>query len=103
MTEKEKTTDKKLNIQRIYTKDSSCTVENSPDLFRKLEKLKHEMDLKVKHEELDEKEHYEVTLDVTVTTRIAEGERKDDKACVVNVKQAGIFQLEGFEKKEREM
>ena len=77
-------------IQRIYIKDFSLEVPDSPKIF--LEKWEPELnlDLGTKTEKIEDNLH-EVVLTVTVTVKL-----KETTAFLVEVKQAGIFSLNGF-------
>lgn len=77
-------------IQRIYVKDMSLEVPNSPKVFLEKWEPQLHMDLATKTEALDNSNH-EVVLTVTITVKIS-----DKTAFVVEVKQAGIFSLTGF-------
>ena len=103
--------EQKLNVHRIYTKESSCLLENAPQVFRHKGELQHEMKLQFNHTQLDEKNHYEVELDIGVTTSVKQNQdegldKKNKKVekhpviSVIKVKQAGIFQIKGFEDKQ---
>lgn len=78
-----------FNLQRVYTKDISFETPNSPDVF--LQEWKPDMDLNlgIHSKELGENNH-EITLTVTVTVK-----SQDKTAFLVEVQQAGIFQIEG--------
>lgn len=83
-------------IQRIYVKDLSLETPNSPKIFLEQWKPELNMDLATKTEALDDDAH-EVMLTVTVTVK------SDNKvAFLVEVKQAGIFTMRGFEKDQLE-
>ena len=79
-----------LGIQRIYVKDLSFEAPHSPGVFR--EQLNPTLDLHFGNATaaLGEDLH-EVVL--TVTATVKEGERT---IYLVEVKQAGIFQINGF-------
>jgi len=79
-----------LGIQRIYVKDSSFEAPHSPGIFR--EQLNPTLDLHFGNAtaSLGEDLH-EVVL--TVTATVKDGERA---VYLVEVKQAGIFQISGF-------
>ena len=79
-----------FGIQRIYVKDLSLEVPNSPQIFLEEWEPDLNMDLSTNAESLGEGVH-EVMLTVTVTVKI-----KDQTAFLVETKQAGIFSLIGF-------
>lgn len=77
-------------IQRIYVKDMSVEVPNSPRIFLENWEPELNMDLNTKADPI-EASTYEVVLTLTVTVKI-----KTTVAFLVEVKQAGIFTLHGF-------
>ena len=79
-----------FTIQRIYIKDSSFEAPGSPQVFREEWKPEVNVDLQNQTSNLEEGV-YEVILHLTVTTKMA-----DNTAFLVEVKQAGIFTLQGF-------
>ena len=76
-----------LNIQRIYLKDASLEIPNAPQIFLETEAPNVEVQLDVSNALVLEGIH-EVTVTVTVTTRV-----KEQVAFLVEVKQAGIFEI----------
>jgi preprotein translocase subunit SecB len=81
-------------IQRIYTKDVSFETPNSPSIFTEQLQPQSDLDLNSEVNALGE-DHYEIVLTVTVTTK-----SNDKVAFLVEVQQAGIFLLRGFEQNE---
>lgn len=77
-------------IQRLYVKDSSWEVPGSPGIFLKNWEPELSMDINTKAEPLDNNT-YEVVLTLTITVKI-----KTETAFLVEIKQAGIFTLQGF-------
>jgi preprotein translocase subunit SecB len=77
-------------IQRIYVKDMSVEVPNSPKIFLENWEPEMNMDIGTKADPLDSGA-YEVVLTLTITVKI-----KNTVAFLVEVKQAGIFTLQGF-------
>jgi preprotein translocase subunit SecB len=77
-------------IQRIYVKDMSLEVPNSPKVFLENWEPELNMDLGTKADPI-EANTYEVVLSLTVTVKI-----KNTVAFLVEVKQAGIFTLQNF-------
>jgi preprotein translocase subunit SecB len=83
-----------FTIQRVYTKDVSFETPNSPSIFT--EKWHPESNLELNSSvQPMENDLYEVTLSVTVTTKIG-----DKVAFLVEVKQAGVFLVRGFPQQE---
>ena len=81
----------KFEIQKIFIKDMSFESPNAPDIFRKEWKPETDIHLATENKKINDT-LFEVTLNVTVTTK------HDDKtAFLVELKQAGIFTIEGFE------
>jgi preprotein translocase subunit SecB len=76
-------------IQRVYVKDLSFETPNTPDIFREEWEPKLNLDLNTSHTKLEDNV-YEVVLDVTATVN-----NKDNVAFLAEVKQAGIFTIEG--------
>lgn len=81
---------RQFGIQRIYVKDMSLEVPNSPKIFLENWEPEMNMDINTKADPL-EKDSYEVVLTLTITVKI-----KTTVAFLVEVKQAGIFTLQGF-------
>lgn len=82
-------------IQKLYTKDVSLELPNAPQIFQETGQADVKMTLSQRVAELSENVH-EVVLTVTVTATV--GERT---AYLVEVAQAGIFQIEGFNDQAR--
>jgi preprotein translocase subunit SecB len=81
-------------LQRIYTKDISFETPNSPAIFQT--EWKPESGVNMNTEVKKIAEHiYEISLTVTVTTKIA-----NQTAYLAEVKQAGIFSINGFPEQE---
>lgn len=81
-------------IKRIYTKDISFETPNAPTIFTEQLQPETNLDLNSEVNALGE-DHYEIVLTLTVTTKSGE-----KVAFLVEVQQAGIFHIKGFEKKE---
>jgi len=79
-------------MQRIYNKDISFESPSTPDVFRKQWQPKVNVDLNTKSDKVDEQGNYEVVLTITITAKV-----DDDTAFLVEVQQAGIFMISGFE------
>lgn len=81
-------------IQRVYTKDASFETPNSPAIFT--EKWNPESNLELNSSvQPMQNDLYEVTLSVTVTTKVG-----DKVAFLVEVQQAGVFLVRGFPQQE---
>lgn len=81
-----------FTLQRIYTKDLSFESPGTPEVFRKSWQPKVNVDLNTKSNRIDEEDNFEVVLTITLTTKVDE-----DTAFLVEVQQAGIFTVRGFE------
>lgn len=90
MAEEQEQTGPEFGIQRIYVKDLSLEVPDSPAVFLKKWEPHLNLDLKTNTSTIEENLH-EVELIVTVTVTLEE-----KTAFLVEVKQAGIFSLKDF-------
>jgi len=79
-------------MQRIYTKDISFESPATPDVFRKQWQPAVNVDLNTKSNKIDDNGNYEVVLTVTITAKVEE-----EAAFLVEVQQAGVFMVAGFE------
>lgn len=79
-------------MQRIYTKDISFESPSTPDVFKKQWQPQVSVDLNTKSEKMDEQGNFEVVLSITITAKVEE-----ETAFLVEVQQAGIFLITGFE------
>lgn len=77
-------------LQRIYVKDVSLESPQGVDVFTQQWQPQLHQELSTTTQKLEDN-LYEVTLTVTVT-----GKQEDKALFVVEVKQAGIFALQGF-------
>ncbi len=94
MAEENNTVEKQFSIQKIYTKDISFETPNSPKVF--IEKWEPSVDFNLStHVETLENSLYEVALTITITVKSG-----DTTAYLVEVNQAGIFALNGFNDQE---
>lgn len=83
----------KFQIQKIYIKDVSFESPHAPGIFTETQAWQPEINLQLNAETKPLGEDlYEVTLSVNVTAK--QGEQT---AFLVELKQAGIFTLSGFE------
>jgi len=81
--------DAQFMIQRIYMKDSSFETPNTPAVFQQQWQPELTLDLNTDHNKLDENV-YEVILSVTATVK-----NENAVAFLVEIKQAGIFTIQG--------
>ncbi len=83
-------------IHRLFVKDISFESPDSPDAFK--QEWKPVVDLAIDNNSRElEKDLYEATLKVTVTTKL-----KDKVAFVAEAKQAGIFLIKNFTEEQKE-
>lgn len=82
-------------LQRIYLKDTSFEVPNAPRVFLQAWNPDISIDLATGMAQLEDGNHYEVTLSLTVTAK-----NDNQVAFLVEVQQAGIFQAIGFPDEE---
>jgi preprotein translocase subunit SecB len=81
-----------FSIQRIYIKDLSFESPETPKIFLNSEwRPEVNIELSIKHNKIDDG-IYDVILLVTATVK-----QESKVAVVVEVKQAGIFAIEGIE------
>ncbi|MFT4560592.1 MAG: preprotein translocase subunit SecB [Gammaproteobacteria bacterium] len=79
-----------LSIQKIYVKDLSFEAPNTPGVFT--EQLNPTVDINFSTETTNlGEDQFEVVLAVTVTVK-----QDDRNVYLVEVKQAGIFKINGF-------
>jgi len=87
--------EQQFQLQKIYLKDTSFETPNSPGIFTANWEPDVSVELQTAGKPLADDVH-EVVLTVTVTTKV------DDKtAYLVEVHQAGVFTMAGFEENER--
>ncbi|MFT4822698.1 MAG: preprotein translocase subunit SecB [Halioglobus sp.] len=79
-------------MQRIFAKDLSFESPSSPNIFKKQWQPKVNVELNTKSDLIDDQGNYEVVLTVTITSKVDE-----ETAFLVEVQQAGIFFITGFE------
>lgn len=84
--------EQKFEIQKIFVKDISFEAPNSPEIFRDKWQPKTEVHLATNARKLDEN-MFEVILNITVTAK----QDEDQVAFLVELKEAGIFLLQGFD------
>ncbi len=79
-------------MQRIYIKDVSFESPSTPLLFKKQWQPKISVDLNTKGEAIDDQGNFEVVLTITITAKLEE-----ETAFLIELQQAGIFAILGFE------
>ena len=95
MAEQEQAPQKQLAVTKIYTKDCSFESPQSPAVFKKGEwNPQTNLNLRSAHTALDDSSH-EIVLTITVEAK------EDDKTLfLVELQQAGIFEIAGYEGEE---
>jgi len=86
-----------LSTQRLYVKNASCEMSNAPQMFREQGRPENKVELQINHNKLEEDNHYEAILSLTVTTKIS-----DKILCTTKAEQAGIFKIENASKEQLE-
>ncbi len=79
-------------MQRIYNKDLSFESPATPGIFKKQWQPKINVDLNTKSDKIDDQGNFEVVLTITITAKVEE-----ETAFLVEIQQAGIFFITGFE------
>lgn len=85
-----------FSIQKVYLKDLSLEIPNAPQIFTEPEAPKVDINLHNEARALDNG-LYEVVLTATVTAKLQE-----KTVFLVEVAQAGIFQIQGVQPQEFE-
>lgn len=83
---------RQVSLQKIYLRDASVEVPQGPLVFmRESQQPRVDVDLDTRIQRAGE-EHHHVAVTVTVTARVGE-----EVAYIVEVQQAGVFTLQGFD------
>ncbi|RJS91592.1 protein-export chaperone SecB [Salinisphaera sp. Q1T1-3] len=85
-----------VGLQKIYVRDASIEVPDGPRVFTLDYNPEVNVDLNTQIQNLSDETH-QVCLTVTVTAK-----QEDRTAYIVEVQQAGVFQIEGFDEQERD-
>jgi len=88
----EEQTQQQFAMQRIYNKDLSFESPATPEVFKKQWQPQVNVDLNTKSDKIDDQGNFEVVLTITITAKVEE-----QTAFLVEVQQAGIFFISGFE------
>lgn len=94
MAEESNQPERQFALQKLYVKDVSFETPHSPEVFTQVWEPKVEFNLASSAKPLNEG-LFEVGLTVTVTTKVGE-----KTAYLVEVCQAGIFAVSGFNEQE---
>lgn len=90
-----------FGIEKIYVKDASLEIPNAPQIFTDRTAPKVGIELSNTAQMLDQG-IFEVAIKVTVTSTITEN-NQDKTVFLVEVTQAGIFQIHGVPEENLEM
>lgn len=93
--EKQTQSELKFLIQRLYLKDLSFEAPHVPAMFQQQWQPALSLDVHTSHTQLD-KDIYEVVLHLTATVQ-----NEKQVAFLVEVKQAGIFSIQGSESSDQ--
>ncbi len=89
--------DKRLSIVKIYVKDFSFESPLAPNVFKEGEwSPKTNLNLRSAHTAVDEK-HHEVVLSITIEAKDSD---KDKTLFLIELHQAGLFEIGGYGKEE---
>jgi len=95
MAEQEQATEKQLAISKIYVKDFSFESPQTPLIFKSGDwKPKTDLNLRSAHSNVEDNLH-EVVLTITV-----EAKEDDNTIFLVELQQAGLFDIAGYEGEE---
>ena len=91
--EQQGATDKRLTILKIYLKDASFESPQAPAVFQSRDwSPKTDLNLRSEHKPLDNNVH-EVVLTLTVEAKGGEG---DQTLFLLELQQAGLFEIAGY-------
>lgn len=97
MADNENAAEKRLSITKIYLKDSSFESPQSPAIFRQGEwKPQTNLNLRSAHHVVEGDLH-EIVLTITIEAK------EEDKTCfLIELQQAGLFEIAGYQGDELE-
>jgi preprotein translocase subunit SecB len=95
MAEEQAKVPQQFTMQRIYTKDLSFESPATPDVFKQQWQPTVSVDLNTKNKAIDQDGNFEVVLSITITAQMDEA-----TAFLIEVQQAGIFYIKGFDVEE---
>jgi len=88
----EQAAEKRLSIGKIYLKDFSFESPLAPEVFRQNDwKPQTDLNLRSSHTAVDDN-HHEIVLTITV-----EAKADDKSVFLVELQQAGLFEIAGYE------
>jgi len=95
MADNENAAEKRLSITKIYLKDSSFESPQAPAIFRQADwKPQTNLNLRSAHNTV-EGDHHEVVLTITI-----EAKEEDKTLFLIELQQAGLFEIAGYEGEE---
>lgn len=99
----EKASGPAFSVHNIYLKDSSFEAPNTPHVFTEEWRPRLSFDLESSSSSVSEG-IYEVILHITVTVRLgnSKDENENKVAFLIDVKQAGVFSLRGYDNEQME-
>lgn len=94
-TESSNAASKQFLLHQMYIKDLSFESPNSPDVFKQVDaEMETKLNIKNSHRELGDN-RFEVILHLSVHAK-----RGDQTVFLIEIDQAGIFEMRGFHKEE---
>lgn len=97
MADQAPTAEKQLSINKIYLKDFSFESPQSPAIFRRNDwKPQTNLNLRSTHNSVDG-DYHEIVLTITV-----EAKEEDNTCFLIELQQAGLFEISGYEGEEME-
>ena len=85
-----------FDIRKVYLKDASLESPGAPNIFLSQEQNPQiNIDVSLKNTALEQEGYYEAVLGVTITSKMGEA-----VAFLVEVQQAGVFQIVGVPEKD---
>ena len=97
----EENTQPVFNMEKIYVKDISLEIPHAPQIF--LDRDNPQIDVQL-HTQADslEKGLFEVSVTATVTARVGENRAGEKVMFLIEVKQAGVFQVSNIPAQDME-
>ena len=90
------TPQRSVTLRKFYIKDLSFESPMAPEVFTRTElKPASNLNLRTTHRKLDDQPIYEMTLTLTLDSKV-----DDETVFLVELHQAGLFQIEGFNEAE---
>lgn len=87
---------RRFGMMRCYTKDISFEMPKAPQIFRKDFHPELKMNINTNATKLDENV-YESSVEVTIEAKLKDS---SEVAFIVEIEQAGLFQVEGFDEQQ---